>query len=46
MPSVHLNVDSYFVHMFLALMEQGNPTPCSQKPQMNATSATTRYKKF
>lgn len=46
MPSVHLNVDSYFGHMFLALMEQENPTPCSQKPQMNATSATTCYIEF
>ena len=46
MPSVHLNVDSCFGHMFLALMELENPTPCSQKPQINPISATTRYIKF
>ena len=43
MPSVHLNVDSYFGHMFLALMEQGNPTPYSQKPHINPILTTTRY---
>ena len=46
MSSAHLNVDSNFGHRFLALMEQEDPTPCSQKPQMNATSATTPYIKF